>query len=91
MAHKVVKVLKHDQVHLSGSVCLGTESGATTARAATSTRTNTDVDSSAQQARIVESNSEYSVIEIICGCGRKNYVQCNYADLAESEKPAAKQ
>jgi tRNA-dihydrouridine synthase len=37
-------------------------------------------DSTAQEARIVESNDEYAVIEIVCGCGGKSFVQCNFGN-----------
>jgi len=36
--------------------------------------------SAAQEARIVESNDEYAVIEIVCGCGSKSFVQCNFGN-----------
>lgn len=39
-----------------------------------------DGGSAAREARIVESNDEYAVIEIVCGCGGKSFVQCNFGD-----------
>lgn len=33
------------------------------------------------QARIVESNSDYAIIEITCSCGQKSFVQCNYGNV----------
>jgi DUF971 family protein len=36
------------------------------------------------QARVVESNSEYAIIEVICPCGQKTHIQCHYADAAKS-------
>lgn len=39
----------------------------------------------AAQARIVESNSDYVILEMICGCGRKSFVQCNYGNVAGSQ------
>ena len=74
MRCKVIRVLKKEQVKAGGSVQLGdcadtpVESVGTTAR----------------QARIVESNNEYAIIEIICGCGQKTHVQCNYSQLTGS-------
>lgn len=38
-----------------------------------------------QQARMIESHPEFSVIEIICSCGRRIYLKCEYAN---SESPA---
>ena len=37
------------------------------------------------QARIVESNSDYVILEMICGCGRKSFVQCNYGNVAVNQ------
>jgi len=34
------------------------------------------------QARIIESNSDYAIIEILCSCGQKSFVQCNYGNVA---------
>lgn len=30
------------------------------------------------QARIVESQAEFAVIEVTCGCGARNYIRCEY-------------
>ncbi len=32
------------------------------------------------QVRIVENGPDFSVLEIICGCGRRTYLQCEYAN-----------
>lgn len=37
------------------------------------------------QARIVESNSDYVILEITCGCGQKSFIQCNYGNVAGSQ------
>ena len=72
-------ILKGDQVKLEGRLQLhapriqpNAQQGATAA-------------SVAQQARVVESHSESAVIEIICSCGRRTYLKCEYAD---GESPA---
>ena len=31
--------------------------------------------------KLIESNEQYAVIEIVCGCGMKTKVQCNYAEV----------
>jgi hypothetical protein len=36
------------------------------------------------QARVVESNPDYAIIEVICPCGHKTHIQCHYADAAKS-------
>ncbi len=38
------------------------------------------------QVRIVESNSDYVILEIICGCGQKSFVQCNYGNVSGSQE-----
>lgn len=39
----------------------------------------------AAQARIIESNSDYVILEITCGCGQKSFIQCNYGNVAGSQ------
>ena len=77
MRHRTIKILKKDKVKVGGSVQLDGDnvSADSPAKPAGST---------AQQARIVESNNEYAIIEIICSCGQKTHVQCNYSNLAGS-------
>ena len=36
-----------------------------------------------QEARVIESNSEYAILEVICGCGNKMHIQCNYGDMTK--------
>lgn len=38
----------------------------------------------APQAHIVESHPQFVVIEIICSCGTKTYLKCEYADAKPS-------
>ena len=86
MTSKQIRVLKSDQVKVSGTVRL-TPGGAAPVRTAFSAQAGTpQADVQPQSARIVESNSEYAVIEIICSCGAKNHIQCNYGDVAKSEE-----
>jgi len=33
----------------------------------------------------VESNSDYVILEITCGCGQKSFIQCNYGNVAGSQ------
>jgi tRNA-dihydrouridine synthase len=71
MIHRLVTLLKADTVKMGEqSVVVGP--GASAGAAAG--------DSTAQEARIVESNDEYAVIEIVCGCGAKSFVQCNFGN-----------
>ena len=83
---KQIRVLKSNQITVSGSVRLTPEAAAPV-RTAFSARADTpQAGAPTQSARVVESNSEYAVIEVICSCGNKNHVQCNYTDVANSKK-----
>ena len=87
MTRKIIEVLKGDQIRFSGTVHLAT-GGIAPGGAAMSGRTNNCKSNAAaqvQQARIVESNNEYAILEITCGCGSKSHIQCNYADIAQSQ------
>ena len=84
MSLKVIQVLKSAQVSVKGSVRLGTGGGAAPVRTSSSTQANTGT--GVHEARIVESNSEYAIIEITCDCGAKSHIQCNYAGAADGEQ-----
>lgn len=71
MIHRLVTLLKADTVKM-GEQSIVVGQGASAGAAAG--------DSTAQEARIVESNDEYAVIEIVCGCGAKSFVQCNFGN-----------
>ncbi len=83
---KLIKVLKSDQVTVSGSVRLTPEVAAPVRTAFSARADSPQAGSSPQSARVVESNTDYAVIEIVCSCGAKNHVQCNYADIAKPKK-----
>ena len=72
MIHRLVTLLKADNVKMAEQSVVIVP-GALAAGAAAG-------DSAAQEARIVESNDEYAVIEIVCACGGKSFVQCNFGD-----------
>lgn len=89
---RILEILKSDQVMVSGSVRLGIGTCGSPVRAQNSAQTSGHADAgetAPQEVRIVESNSEYAIIEIVCGCGRKCHVQCNYADVASGGSPNA--
>lgn len=77
MRHRAIKVLKKEQVKVGDSVQLDGSMGGVDSPAK-------PAGSVARQARIVESNNEYAIIEIICSCGQKTHVQCNYSNLTGS-------
>jgi len=37
----------------------------------------------APQVRIVEKHSEFAVIEIICSCGTKTHIKCEYTEIEQ--------
>jgi len=85
MKHRV-KVLKGDQVRMRGSVCLGLQAapghkGTAPVRPSTSARAG--LRAAPQQAKIIESNDEYAIIEVTCACGAKSHIQCNYASMTK--------
>jgi hypothetical protein len=77
MIHRLVTLLKADTVKMaeqSAFVGQGASAGSVASAGAPAGG------SIAQEARIVESNDEYAVIEIVCGCGGKSFVQCNFGN-----------
>jgi hypothetical protein len=86
MLPKRVQVVKHHQVQISGSVCLSPSTGGGSVRAAGPSRAGAARTGVPQQARVVESNSEYAIIEVTCSCGSKTHIQCNYAHLTEGSQ-----
>jgi hypothetical protein len=82
MLPKRVQVLKHHQVEVSGSLCLQ-PSGTASVRSSATAKAGAPAAGQPQQARVVESNSEYAIIEVICSCGGKSHIQCNYAHINE--------
>ena len=84
MTPKQIKVLKSDQVKVSGTVRL-TPGGAAPVRTASSAQADTSA-GVPEQARIVESNNEYAIIEVTCGCGAKSHIQCNYSGIDKAQE-----
>ena len=77
MRQRTIKILKKDKVKVGGSVQLDGDNVSADSPAK-------PAGSAARQARIVESNNEYAIIEIICSCGQKAHVQCNYSNMTAS-------
>jgi len=75
MIHRLVTLLKADTVKMAEQSVVIDPCASAAASAGGAAG-----DSTAQEARIVESNDEYAVIEIVCGCGGKSFVQCNFGD-----------
>jgi len=83
MIPRAVRVIKADEVVLSGSVRLEIGGGAPV-RTEPSAQTGTFA-GVPQEARIIESNNEYVIIEVVCSCGSKSHIQCNIGDMAVAE------
>jgi len=67
-------ILKKDKVRIGGSVKIGQENTCAAGQAATSESKGCGQ----AQAKIVETTDNYAVIEVICGCGSKSYIQCEF-------------
>jgi len=83
-----IKVLKSNLVKVSGSVRLTPEAAVAPVRTAFSASADTPQTAAhpPQSARIVDSNNDCAVIEVICSCGNKSHIRCKYAGPAKSEK-----
>jgi hypothetical protein len=81
MIARCVKVMKKNGVAVGGSVRIGPGKGLAPVRTNSASRACPPTAGAAQQARIIESNAEYAVIEITCACGTKSHIQCNYGNL----------
>ncbi len=80
MSRKSVSVIKKERVRDGEPVRLptsrlfaGDEQSHAPARAAVEVP---------RQARVVESNSDYAILEVVCSCGNKMHIQCNFGDMA---------
>jgi len=73
-----VEVIKRQKVQLAGAVRLSAGPAAPVRHSAP---VRTASAAEPIQARIVESNSDYAILEIVCSCGCKTHIQCNYANV----------
>lgn len=74
--YKTIGVIKKQQAHICGTVRLGAGAQNAPVRPATPSRA---VPQGAIQARLIDSNEEYALIEVSCSCGGKTQIQCRYA------------
>ena len=77
MLSKPVRVIKGDQIDIDGTVQLSPFTAAGRATASPSALPSGAV---SQQARIVQSNQNFAILEVVCGCGCKSHIQCDYAN-----------
>jgi hypothetical protein len=81
MALNSATVLKKNQVQTGGSVRLTRGGGNAPVRTLPSGQTAAPA--VPQEARVIESNNEYAIIEVKCSCGQTMHIQCNYAHLTQ--------
>ena len=84
MLARHIHVIKKNQVQKGPPFQLPL--GKTPASVKTGPGQSPDGTEGAAQARIVESNSDYVILEMLCSCGRKSFVQCNYGNVAGSQE-----
>jgi hypothetical protein len=74
-------ILKSDSVKLEGRFHL--DVGRDDALNSSNKR---NVTLASAQVRIVENHSEFAVMEVICGCGAKIRIRCEYTDAQSTEQ-----
>ena len=81
MAETLGRVIKSDDVELEGQYLLDVGH----AGPAAGEPQHASAPPAATQARVLENHPEYAVIEVICSCGRKVCVRCEYANTQSPE------
>lgn len=79
MQQGVGHILKSDEVNFEGTVQLGMP------QAKIGQQGNGRSGSAAQQVHIVETHPEFAVIEVICSCGARTYIRCEYANAGTGD------
>ena len=79
MRNTAGRILKESDVKLDGQFTLDI------VQAETSPSGETAADLVEPQVRIVESQSEFSVLEITCSCGTSMYLRCEYDGVKAAE------
>jgi len=77
------RILKSSEVKMAGQFRLDLGAAAPVSADKTSKIRATSVPA---QVNIVENNSEFVVIEVICGCGMKTNIRCDYIGAQFTEK-----
>jgi hypothetical protein len=78
MEKNTERILKSSDVEISGRVQLGSIASGpgSAARSATTL--------AFAQATVVENNPEFALIEVVCPCGRKTTVRCEYTKAGQA-------
>lgn len=76
MMQTINRVLKSDEVEIDGRCHLDI------GRPVSSAQPGKNNNSVAAKARILDNTNEYAMIELICSCGKKTLVRCEYGDVS---------
>ncbi|MBN1125646.1 MAG: hypothetical protein JXA82_11605 [Sedimentisphaerales bacterium] len=85
MTRDVVTILQAEKVRVHGTVLLPTRAPEAPVRTAAPTQAPSHAPVLPQQARVIESNTEYAILEVVCSCGAKMHLQCNYGNIAKNQ------
>lgn len=80
MANTAGRILKSGEVKLEGKFQL--EIGTNIASSADTGSANT----TALQANIVENTAEFVILEVICSCGSKTHIKCQYNNQSAADQ-----
>jgi hypothetical protein len=80
MLPKRIRVIKRDQINVKGTFQLSLPETVTAGKVPLPINNPAASDGQLAQARILESHEGYAVLEVVCGCGCKNHIQCHYAN-----------
>jgi hypothetical protein len=78
MLSKCAKVIKADQMEINGTAYIEPAAGTVQCRSLVSSEAVGGGSGGVPQARIIESNDSRAILELVCSCGCKSRVQCNY-------------
>jgi len=78
-------IIKKDDIKLEGTFRLDSAQSMATTTAKNHSFTGPT------QVQIVENNAKFVVMEILCSCGTKTHVKCQYANIEDSADKSADQ
>jgi hypothetical protein len=73
------RVLKSDEVEIDGRCHLDI------GRSVSSAQLGKNNNCAAAKARIFDNTNEYAMIELICSCGKKTLVRCEYSETTATK------
>ncbi len=74
----MAKIIRHDQVDVSGSFQLNGSGQAAVVQPAVVTEVVVTPESQGAQVRVVEQNEQVSILEVTCACGEVIQIQCEH-------------